>query len=334
MFQKTNQVSPIRTQSPITIHKLSNPSVNNNSTQAQQPQAQSYYTSSKNTPIKLQEQKFEIIQQGLNIPTQSQISPQKLKITNSDFELQMLRNEITFRDQKIQSLEKALDFANEDRTRLRSVLESKSILCLNKEREIAKLLAAIHQLEFKRNENQIIKELQTQIETLKQFIQENALNRQSFKSEDTINLKNKLNTIQDQLNQSIRQNESLQQYVSDLMKQNKELSQKYQDKFLECQQLQIQIDQTSIYHHDLKENSAQVDIHKNNINNNNHSQQKQLNQVDQQNEIQKFLSQIKQQYLEESPKRDIDEQEPINVYRPIYSFQSTEDIHKIERLNK
>ncbi|CAD8060002.1 unnamed protein product [Paramecium primaurelia] len=328
MFQKTNQVSPIRTQSPIIAHKHSNP---NNSTSVQQHQAQSYYTSSKTTPMKMQEQKFEIIQQGATIPTQTQQSPEKIKIFNHDFELQVLRNEITFKEQKITSLEKALDLANEDRIRLRSILEQKSILCVNKEREIAKLLATIHQLEFKRNENQIIKELQTQIDTLKQFIQENALNRQNIKLEDTTNLKNKLNTIQDQLAQSIKQNESLQQYVSDLMKQNKELSQKYQEKYLECQQLQMQFNQTSNYQSEIKENE-QNDIQKNTFNYN--SFQKQQNQFDQQNEIQKFLSQIKQQYLEESPKRDIDDQEQINVYRPIYSFQSTEDINKTDRLNK
>ncbi|CAK75994.1 unnamed protein product (macronuclear) [Paramecium tetraurelia] len=325
MFSKTNQVSPIRTQSPAIAHKHSNP---NNSTQAQ-----SYYTSSKTTPIKMQEQKFETIQQGATIPTQPQTSPEKIKILNHDFELQVLKNEITFKEQKIVSLEKALELANEDRTRLRSVLEQKSIICVNKEREIAKLLATIHQLEFKRNENQIIKELQTQIDTLKQFIQENALNRQSIKQEDTTSLKNKLTTTQDQLAQSIRQNESLQQYVSDLMKQNKELSQKYQEKFLEWQQLQMQFNQTSNYQSEIKE-SEQPDIQKNTLNYNYNSSVKQQSQFDQQNEILKFLSQIKQQYLEESPKRDIDDQEQINVYRPIYSFQSTEDINKTERLNK
>ncbi|CAD8153252.1 unnamed protein product [Paramecium octaurelia] len=325
MFSKTNQVSPIRTQSPVIAHKHSNP---NNSTQAQ-----SYYTSSKTTPLKMQEQKFEIIQQGATIPTQPQTSPEKIKILNHDFELQVLKNEITFKEQKIVSLEKALELANEDRTRLRSVLEQKSILCVNKEREIAKLLATIHQLEFKRNENQIIKELQTQIDTLKQFIQENALNRQSIKQEDTTSLKNKLTTTQDQLAQSIRQNESLQQYVSDLMKQNKELSQKYQEKFLEWQQLQMQFNQPSNYQSEIKE-SEQPDIQKNTLNYNYNSSVKQQSQFDQQNEILKFLSQIKQQYLEESPKRDIDDQEQINVYRPIYSFQSTEDINKTERLNK
>lgn len=85
-------------------------------------------------------------------------------------EIQILRNDLTIREQEIVNLQRALECANEDRYRLRSALEQKTISCVNKEREIVKLLATIHQLEMRRQDIPQVKDLQTQIEMLKQYI--------------------------------------------------------------------------------------------------------------------------------------------------------------------
>ncbi|CAD8067969.1 unnamed protein product [Paramecium sonneborni] len=338
MFYKTNLLSPNRTQSPIIVHKQSISQVNNPLLSQQQYQPQTYYTSSRTTPMKNIEQKFEAIKQNITIPTQSQYSPERNKtVISNDFELQVLRNEITFRDQKIVALQKTLDQSNDDRIRLRSALEQKSNSCVNKEREIAKLLATIHQMEFKKNESQIIKDLQLQIETLKTFIQENYLDKQNAKNDDTNNFKAKIGVLQQQLTKQINQNQSLQQYLKELINQNKELSLKYTEKCIECQKLEMQLDQIQILQNEIKGKEEEIQILKGELNNDIISNRtKEQSAIDQQNEIQKFLIQIKQQYLEDSPKRDTDNQDSMNIYQHIYSFQSTDDFNKVEiqKINK
>ncbi|CAD8150760.1 unnamed protein product [Paramecium octaurelia] len=338
MFYKTNLVSPNRTQSPVVVHKQSISQVNNPLLTQQQYQPQTYYASSKTTPIKNLEQKFEVIKQNITIPTQSQMSPERNKLSvANEFDMQVLRNDMTFREQKIFALQKALDLSNDDRIRLRSALEQKSNACVNKEREIAKLLATIHQMEFKKTESQIVRDLQLQIETLKIFIQENALDKSNFKNEDTHNLKSKMSLLQQQLTQQISKNESQQQYINELMNQNKELSQKYNEKCIELQKLEMQLDQIKILQNELRGKDEEIEILKGELNNDNTTNYtKEQCAFDQQNEIQKFLSQIKQQYLEDSPKRDTDDQDSMNVYRHIYSFQSTDDFNKgdLQKINK
>ncbi|CAD8064036.1 unnamed protein product [Paramecium sonneborni] len=332
MFYKTNLVSPNRTQSPVIVHKQSISQANNPLLSQQQCLPQTYYASSRTTPIKNLEQKFEVIKQNITIPTQNQSSPERNKpIIPNDFEIQVLRNEIIFRDQKIVALQKALDLSNDDRVRLRSALEQKSNLCVNKEREIAKLLATIHQMEYKKSESQIIKDLQQQIETLKIFIQENALDKQNIKNEDTNNFKAKMAILQQQLTQQINQNESLQQYIKELINQNKDLQLKYTEKCIEFQKLEMQLDQIQILQNELKGKEEEIEILKEElINDNTSTNIKEQSFIDQQNEIQKFLIQIKQQYLEDSPKLDKDDQDSININQHIYSFQSTDDFNKVE----
>ncbi|CAD8050845.1 unnamed protein product [Paramecium primaurelia] len=338
MFYKPKLISPNRTQSPVVVHKQSISQVNNPLLTQQQYQPQTYYASSKTTPIKNLEQKFELIKQNINITNQCQLSPERNKqAVNNDFENQVLRNDIVFKDQKIVALQKALDLSNDDRIKLRQALEQKSNLCVNKEREIAKLLATIHQIEFKKSESQIVKDLQFQIETLKTFIQENALDKSNLKNEDTNQFKTKVAILQEQLTQQINQNQSLQQYMKEIMNQNKELSQKYTEKCIELQKLEMQLDQIKILQNELKGKAEEIEILKGELSNDNTTiQTKEQSTFDQQNEIQKFLSQIKQQYLDEYPKLDIDDQDNMNVYRHLYSFQSTDDLTKgeLQKINK
>ncbi|CAK65786.1 unnamed protein product (macronuclear) [Paramecium tetraurelia] len=338
MFYKPKLISPNRTQSPVVVHKQSITQVSNPLLPQQQYQAQTYYASSKTTPIKNLEQKFEAIKQNINMTHQSQLSPERNKpaVTN-DFEMQIIRNDIVFKDQKIAALQKALDLSNDDRNKLRSALEQKSNLCVNKEREIAKLLATIHQIEFKKSESQIVKDLQLQIETLKTFIQENALDKSNLKNEDANQFKAKVAQLQEQLAQQINQNQSLQQYMKELMNQNKVLSQKYTEKCIEYQKLEMQLDEIKILQNELKGKAEEIEILKGELSNDNTTiQTREQSAFDQQNEIQKFLSQIKQQYLEDNPKMDTDDQDTINVYKHLYSFQSTDDLAKGEpqKINK
>lgn len=164
MYYKTTVVSPNRTSSP-------SPIVLRKASQFQPLQQNTYFTSMRTTPIKNQEQRFEPTTDGIKMQY-SQITPEKTtkKEHNVDVEIQILRNDLTIREQEIINLQRALECANEDRYRLRSALEQKTISCVNKEREIVKLLATIHQLEMRRQDIPQVKDLQNQIEMLKQYI--------------------------------------------------------------------------------------------------------------------------------------------------------------------
>ncbi|KAM3134073.1 hypothetical protein pb186bvf_013799 [Paramecium bursaria] len=221
-----------------------------------------YFTSIKTTPVK-GEQKFDPVEKA---------TPDKVRFNEID--------KIRF---DISNLQKALDISNEDRNRLRYGLEQKNILCVNKEREIAQLLSTIHQLELKKQDQSIIKDQQAQIEQLKQFIQQNY---------DTKKYKDLIGENEALLSEI----DSLQKYVRDLLLFNKELQQKYQDKCLELQKMEINMESIEILQKQLKGKDEQIDILKSGL----RSYSSRDSQMDQQNEIQNFLQQIKKQYIQDS----------------------------------
>lgn len=89
------------------------------------------------------------------------------------------------------------------------------------------------------------------------------------------------------------------------MLQNKEFQQKYQNKCLECQKLEIENDQIAILQKQLKGKEEQIEILKYELKNSSKEVNSQQNStLEQNNEIQNFLSQIKKQYFDESSRHN------------------------------